>query len=44
MPITKGYKELVNEAHTRIRTLSLDEAKAKLRNPNTVFVDIRDIR
>lgn len=44
MPITKGYKDLIKEARERITTLSLDEAKAKLESPDTVFVDIRDVR
>jgi len=44
MPVTKGIKELIREARERITTLSLDEAKAKLDSPDTVFVDIRDVR
>jgi rhodanese-related sulfurtransferase len=44
MPITKGYKQLIDEARAKIRTLSLDEAKAKLGNPDVVFIDIRDVR
>lgn len=44
MPITKGYKELIREARERIVTLSLEEAQAKLDQPDTVFVDIRDVR
>lgn len=44
MPITKGYKQLISEANARIRTLTLDEAKAKLNSPDAVFVDIRDVR
>lgn len=44
MPITKGYKQLIAEARDKIRTLSLDEAKAKFGSPNVIFVDIRDIR
>ena len=44
MPITKGYKQLVSEAHARIRTLTLDEAKARLDSHDAVFVDIRDVR
>ncbi len=44
MPITKGYKQLVSEAHARIRTLTLDEAKARLGSPDVVFVDIRELR
>ena len=44
MPITKGYKQLVAEAHAKIRTLSLEESKIKHDDPNVVFVDIRDVR
>lgn len=44
MPITKGYKQLVSEAHARVCTLTLEEAKARLDSPDAVFVDIRDVR
>ncbi|NYT59320.1 rhodanese-like domain-containing protein [Alcaligenaceae bacterium] len=44
MPVTKGVKDLIAEARERITTLSLAEAKAKLDSPDTIFVDIRDIR
>ncbi|MBK7899925.1 MAG: rhodanese-like domain-containing protein [Azonexus sp.] len=44
MPITKGCQQLIAEARTRIRTLSLDEARAKFDDPEVVFVDIRDVR
>lgn len=44
MTITKGYKQLIAEAREKIRTLSLEEAAAKLADPDVVFVDIRDIR
>jgi rhodanese-related sulfurtransferase len=44
MPITKGYKQLITEARGRIRTLTLDEAKAKFEDPNVTFIDIRDAR
>ena len=44
MTITKGYKQLITEARTKIRTISTEEAKAKLDDPNVVFVDIRDVR
>ncbi len=44
MPITKGYQQLIDEARGRIRTLSLDEAKAMFGDPDVVFVDIRDVR
>jgi rhodanese-related sulfurtransferase len=44
MPITKGYKQLIEEASARIRTLTLEEAKTRLDDPDVVFVDIRDVR
>lgn len=44
MPITKGHKQLIAESMARIRTLTLEEAKAKFGDPDVVFVDIRDIR
>ena len=44
MAITKGCKQLVAEARERIRTLSLDEARALLDDPQVQFVDIRDVR
>lgn len=44
MVITRGYKQLIADARAKIQTLSLEEAKAKLGDPNVVFVDIRDVR
>ena len=44
MPLRKGYKQLVDEANARIRTLTLDEAKAKLGEEGVLFVDVRDVR
>ncbi len=44
MPITTGYKELINQAREKVITLSLEEAAAKLDDPAVVFVDIRDYR
>ena len=44
MTITKGYKQLISEAREKIRTLSTEEAMAKLNDPNVVFIDIRDVR
>jgi rhodanese-related sulfurtransferase len=44
MAITRGFKELIADARRQIRTLTLEEAKEKLGNPDVVFVDIRDIR
>src|SRR5664279_5501029 len=44
MPITKGYKQLIEEARAKIRTLSLEESINKFDDPNVVFVDLRDVR
>jgi rhodanese-related sulfurtransferase len=44
MPVTRGFRQLVDDAMTRIRTISLDEAEAKLGDPGVLFVDIRDPR
>jgi len=44
MPITKGCKALVEEARTRIETLSAEAAKALLDDPGVQFVDLRDVR
>lgn len=44
MQLTKGYKQLIEEARARIRTLSVDEARARFGDPDAVFVDIRDVR
>jgi len=42
--ITKGFKQLVEEASRKIRTLNLEEAMKKHGDPNVVFVDLRDVR
>ena len=44
MPITKGYQQLVAEAMVQVRTWSVQEAVARLADPRTLIVDIRDIR
>jgi rhodanese-related sulfurtransferase len=44
MPISKGYKALIDEAGAQIKTYSVEEAQAKLADPNVQFVDIRDVR
>ena len=44
MALHKGYKQLVDEANARIRTLSIAEAQAKLNEPGVLFVDVRDAR
>jgi len=44
MPITTSCKTLVEQANARIRTLSVEQAAARLNTEDTVFVDIRDVR
>jgi rhodanese-related sulfurtransferase len=42
--ITKGYRALLDEANSAVRTLSIDEAKALHGREDVVFVDLRDPR
>ncbi len=44
MPLLRGFRSLVDDASTRIRTLSVTEAAAKLDDPAVLFVDLRDLR
>ncbi len=44
MPITKGYKQLVDEAMELVTTYSVEQTRARLADPATQIVDIRDIR
>jgi len=44
VPITKGCQQLVREALEKIMTLKLADARARLDDPEAVFVDIRDVR
>jgi rhodanese-related sulfurtransferase len=44
MPMKKGYRSLIDEASAQIKTYSIEQAKAKLADPNVLFVDIRDVR
>ncbi len=44
MPLTKGCKQLVQEATAKIRTLSTAEALTRQGDKEVVFVDIRDVR
>ncbi len=39
-----GYKELVEAAEARIRTIAADEAIGRLGSDDVVFVDLRDVR
>ncbi len=42
MALKRGYKQLIADAQARIDTLSVAEAQAKLGDPDTLFVDIRE--
>ena len=44
MKLKIGYQELIASAMAQIETVPLEEAQQLLEDPNTVFVDIRDIR
>jgi rhodanese-related sulfurtransferase len=44
MPITKGYRQLVDEAMAEVTTYSVDQVRARLDDPAVQIVDIRDIR
>jgi rhodanese-related sulfurtransferase len=44
MPITKGFRALVDEAMAQVKTYSVAEAQAKLADPQVQMVDIRDVR
>ena len=44
MPITKGFRALVDEAMAQVKTYSVAEAQAKMHDPQVQIVDIRDVR
>jgi rhodanese-related sulfurtransferase len=44
MALRKGFRQLVDEAKSRIKTISLEEARARHGRPDVVFVDLRDVR
>ncbi len=44
MPITKGYRQLVDEAMAEVTTYSVAQVRARLDDPTLQIVDIRDIR
>jgi rhodanese-related sulfurtransferase len=44
MPLTKGFKQLLAEAEHKAPGISVHDAQKALGDPNTVFVDIRDVR
>jgi len=40
----KGFRQMVDEAKSRIKTIGLEEARARLGKDEVVFVDLRDVR
>lgn len=44
MPITKGFRQLVDDATARIKTYSVDDVRARLGDDRLQLVDIRDVR
>ena len=44
MPITKGFRALVDEAMSEVTTYTVAEVIAKSANENVQIVDIRDVR
>jgi rhodanese-related sulfurtransferase len=44
MKLRKGFRQMVEEAKSRIRTIALDEARARYGRDDVVFVDLRDVR
>ncbi len=44
MKLKTGYQELIARAMAEIETVPLEQAQKLLDDPNTVFIDIRDVR
>jgi rhodanese-related sulfurtransferase len=44
MPITKGFRALVDEAMAQVTTYSVQDVRARLDDPQVQIVDIRDVR
>jgi rhodanese-related sulfurtransferase len=44
MPITRGYRALVDEAMGQVRTYTVEQVRERMGQPGLQLVDIRDIR
>jgi len=44
MPITKGFRALVDEAMAQVKTYTVAEVQARMGDANVQIVDIRDVR
>jgi rhodanese-related sulfurtransferase len=42
--VKKGIKQLIAEAEARSKGISIEESKKRIGDPDTVFVDLRDVR
>ena len=44
MPITRGFRVLVDEAMAQVRTYTVQQVRERLGRPDLQLVDIRDVR
>ena len=44
MPITRGFRQMVDEAMAQVRTYSVEQVRERLNDPKVQIVDIRDPR
>lgn len=44
MPITRGIKQLVDEANAEVEIMSVEDVRAVMDDPEVQLVDIRDVR
>lgn len=44
MALTKGFRQLIAEAEHKAPAISVEEARQRLGDESTLFVDIRDVR
>jgi rhodanese-related sulfurtransferase len=42
--LKRGFRQMVDEAKARIRSISPEEARGRLGRDDVVFVDVRDVR
>jgi rhodanese-related sulfurtransferase len=44
MPITTGFRALVDQAMAQVTTYTVDQVLEKMKEPNVQIVDVRDVR
>ena len=44
MPITQGFRALVDEAMSEVKTYSVEDVRARLSDAKVQIIDIRDVR